>query len=101
MSIGNCEDQAIPTTGSGNPKVGKFEHSTSHSEGVNEVIYRINKEAISDVYCFAAHAVVNGPTGEETAWAEGTPFSGENWAMYVEALLSDCDIEGNTDPGEK
>ena len=100
MSIGNCEDQSIPTTGSGNPKVGKFEHSTTHSEGINEVVYRINKEALSESYCFAAHAEVVGPTGGETAWAEGTGFDGNNWAMYVEALLSDCDVDddGSSDP---
>ena len=93
MSIGNCDDQSIPTTGSGNPKVGKFEHSTSHSEGVNVVSYRINKEALNNQYCFAAHAVVKNSNGEETAWAEGTSFEGKNWAMYVEALLSDCEID--------
>ena len=97
MSIGNCADQAIPTTGSGNPKVGKFEHHTTHSDAVNVVTYRISREALDNEYCFAAHAEVVGPTGEETAWAEGTPFSGKNWAMYVEALLSDCDIDGNPD----
>ncbi len=99
MSIGNCEDQSIPTTGSGNPKVGKFEHHTTHNDGINEVIYRISKDAIDENYCFAAHAEVVGPTGGETAWAEGTPFDGNNWAMFVEALLSDCDVEGGgSDP---
>lgn len=90
MSIGNCGEQEIPTTGSGNPKIGGFEHGTSHSEGVNEVVYYINKEALNDLYCFAAHAVVIGPNGEETAWAEGIDFGGNSWAMYVEARQSDC-----------
>ena len=93
MSIGNCEDQTIPTTGSGNPKVGKFEHSTSHSDGINEVVYRIDSSVLNDSYCFAAHAEVSGPTGGETAWAEGVGFDGNSWAMYVEALLSYCDVE--------
>lgn len=97
MSIGNCEDQSIPTTGADNPKVGRFEHQTTHEEGTNEVVYRINKEAIDDFYCFAAHAEVVGPTGKETAWAEGIPFGGKNWAMFVEAFLSDCDNETNPD----
>lgn len=100
MSIGNCENQSIPTTGSGNPKVGKFEHHTTHPDGTNEVVYRISKEAIDEYYCFAAHAEVVGPTGGETAWAEGPEFDGKSWAMYVEALLSDCDVEddGSGDP---
>jgi len=93
MSIGGCEDQDIPTTRSGNPKIGKFEHSTTHSDGVTEVSYYIDLSAIDEVYCFAAHAEVTGPTGGETAWAEGTEFDGTSWAMYVEALLSSCDID--------
>lgn len=94
MSIGNCEDQTIPTTGSGNPKVGKFEHSTTHSNGVNEVTYLINLSVANESggFCFAAHAEVTGPTGGETAWAEGTQFDGKSWAMYVEANTSDCDV---------
>lgn len=94
MSIGNCEEQSFPTTGAGNPKIGHFEHGTSHSNGVNEVVYYINKEALNDLYCFAAHAVVTGPNGEETAWAEGLDFGGNSWAMYVEARQSDCNVTG-------
>lgn len=90
MSIGNCGEQEIPTTGSGNPKIGKFEHGTNHSAGVNEVVYYINRESLNDLYCFAAHAVVTGPDGEETAWAEGIEFGGNSWAMYVEATQSEC-----------
>lgn len=91
LSIGNCEDQTIPTTGGGNPKVGHFEHSSTHSDGTNEVIYVLDIAILEDNYCFAAHAEVSGPTGGETAWAEGEDFDGNNWAMYVNALLSDCD----------
>lgn len=98
MSIGNCDDQSIPTTGSGNPKVGKFEHHSNHSEGVNQVVYRINKDILQEQYCFAAHAEVTGSTGNETAWAEGPEFPGKSWAMYVEGLLSDCDIDDDENP---
>ena len=91
LSIGNCDEQSIPTTGGGNPKVGHFEHSSSHSDGTNEVIYVLDLSVLDDNYCFAAHAEVSGPTGGETAWAEGEDFEGNNWAMYVSALLSDCD----------
>lgn len=95
LSIGNCEEQTIPTTGSGNPKVGHFEHSSEHSTGINEVTYILDASVLDDNYCFAAHAEVSGPSGGETAWAEGEEFDGNNWAMYVAALLSDCpDNEG-------
>lgn len=93
LSIGNCADQTIPTTGSGNPKIGHFEHSTNHNPDVDVVTYYIDSAALTENYCFAAHAEVNGPTGGETAWAEGTDFNGNNWAMFVEALLSDCNVD--------
>lgn len=90
LSIGNCDELLEQTTGSGNPQIGHFEHSEEHPEGTNEVIYMISLDALDEFYCFAAHAEVYGPTGEETAWAEGTEFEGNSWAMFVEAQLSDC-----------
>jgi len=38
MSIGNCTGD-IPTTGSGNPKVGHFEYSAVHASGTSVVTY--------------------------------------------------------------
>jgi hypothetical protein len=101
MSIGNCEDQAIPTTGSDNPKIGRFAHGTEHVVGVNQVVYYVDKNAFNDLYCFAAHAVVTGPEGQETAWAEGLDFGGNSWAMYVEARQSDCDVTGTVSDEEE
>lgn len=102
MSIGECNVLTFPSTGAGNPKIGQFEHNTTHSDGVNEVIYYIDKDAVSDIYCFAAHAVVESSEGNETAWAEGIDFGGNSWAMYVEANKADCDIvnDGECDPGD-
>lgn len=99
LSIGNCDDTSIPTTGSGNPKVGKFEHSTSNSEATTLVTYTFNIDILEEEFCFAAHAEVTGPTGGETAWAEGTDFEGNNWAMFVEALLSGCTNEPGDENG--
>ena len=95
LSIGDCDIQSMPTTGSGNPKIGKFDHSTKHSNGINEVSYFIDLSVFSeDNYCFAAHAVVTNMISNETetAWAEGIDFGGNSWAMYVEGLLSYCNI---------
>ena len=88
LYIGECED--IPLTGSGNPKIGNFEYHSTHSDGVNQVIYTIPLTLIPESYCLAGHAEVSGPTGGETAWGEGDEFSGNSWAMYIEELLSDC-----------
>jgi hypothetical protein len=113
MSIGDCNEQWVPETGSGNPKVGKFEHTEPHSTNINEVVYHISLEVLpddTDLYCFAAHAEVTGPSGGETAWAgqisedssgggvtEGytvRSFDGRNWATYIEAEQSACDVDG-------
>lgn len=94
MSIGDCGEQWVPTTGAGNPKIGQFEHASGQGDDITEVIYLINKDAVSDIYCFAAHAVVQRSGARETAWAEGVDFGGNSWAMYVEARKSDCDVTG-------
>lgn len=99
MSFGDCNNQSIPTTHSGNPKIGKFDYSSTHSDGINEVSYIINREATGEDFCFAAHAVVYNINGEEeTAWAEGLDedgnpltFSGNSWATFAQASLNDCE----------
>ena len=123
VSIGDCNEEWAPTTGSGNPKIGKFGHTEPHSADINKVVYQISLETLpsyTDMYCFAAHAEVEGPEGEETAWAGGdntdddddngdggggTPsrianaqnpytvmeFPGRSWATYIQALQSACD----------
>jgi hypothetical protein len=95
LSIGVCDDDWVPTTGSGNPQIGQFEFTDPFSEGPNEVVYVIPITDIGDNYCFAAHAEVDGPTGGETAWAEGSDFSGNSWAMFTEFLLSSCNSDNN------
>lgn len=90
LSIGNCDDDRALLTSSGNPKIGKFEFTDPYSISDNEVIYVIPLADLDDSYCFAAHAEVQGPTGGETAWADGTEFPGNSWAMFVEGLLSNC-----------
>lgn len=95
LSIGICDDDWVPTNGSGSPKIGHFEYTEPYSIEPHQVIYIIPITEIGDNYCFAAHAEVQGPTGGETAWGEGTSFSGNSWAMFEEFNLSDCktDIE--------
>jgi hypothetical protein len=90
LSVGNCAE-TIPTTGSGNPKVGQFEKTwtfvsytnTNDVSDIIQVVYEFDKEGSEGVfggvtaydpwdkdtgYCFAAHAVVQGASNE-TAWA--------------------------------
>jgi hypothetical protein len=99
LHITNCEDEGFPLTGSSNPKIGNFEYSSTHEEGVTQVIYifDLTEININDKLCFAAHAEVSGPS-QETAWAEGEDFGGKSWAMFVEANLINC--YDNDDDGE-
>lgn len=93
LSIGNCDDDWAPLTGSGNPQVGQFEYTEPFSSTPTEVVYVISLEGLDDNFCFAAHAEVEGPSGGETAWAQGPQFSGNGWAMYSQLNLSDCDSD--------
>ncbi|MBR9913414.1 MAG: hypothetical protein GYB32_01095 [Algicola sp.] len=97
LSIGNCDEEWAPLTGSGNPQIGQFEYTEPDSVTPYEVVYIISLAELDDNYCFAAHAEVEGPTGGETAWAEGEQFSGRGWAMYVDALLSECEDQDDDD----
>lgn len=98
LSIGNCDEDWAPLTGSGNPQVGQFEYTEPFSSGPYEVVYVISLEGLDDNYCFAAHAEVEGPTGGETAWAEGSQFDGRGWAMFVESSLLECEESGGNTP---
>ena len=92
FSISQCGDElSFPSTGSGNPKIGKFEYASEHEAGVNEVSYYFNAEDLDNEFCIAAHAVVENADGDqETAWAEGEDFGGRSWAMYATIDLTGC-----------
>lgn len=100
LHIGNCEEDWVPLTGSGNPRIGHFEYTEPYSSSATEVVYVISLEGIGDTFCFAAHAEVKGPSGGETAWAEGIQFSGKSWAMYAEVDLSDCTEQDDDEDDE-
>lgn len=98
----DCDD--VPQTGSGNPKVGRFDHSRTYDPAVQEDTYVIDQSAVGfeddDELCIAAHAVVfededgDGVFDEEergeTAWGEGERFTERgNWAMHFEYEVCD------------
>ena len=91
----------IPQTKKGNPRPGRFDHKMEQVPGVKTFQYNISLADIvttDGVLCIAAHAEVTNmdevvyvdpETGEiyyreETAWGDGEPFGGRNWAMYFE-----------------
>jgi hypothetical protein len=76
----------------GNPIPGRFEHKSTHS-CVSTFTYTAPlPENACDLY-FAAHAVVKGPSGTETAWGNGPEFPGKNWATYFIYEVSDCSCQ--------
>lgn len=90
MSIGNCTDD-IPTTGSGNPKVGHFEYSAIHTAGTSVVTYTTDSTTLPFETCVASHAVVTSSTGQnETAWGAGIGFPGRAWATYMQLDMLSC-----------
>lgn len=89
----------LPQTGSGNPQVGQFPYSDSglHTQSSLFCIDYVAAGYAANTELFlAAHAVVvrEGNSGQvvqsETAWGEGTGFSGRSWAMYFNHTLSEC-----------
>lgn len=90
----------ISQTKTGNPKVGLFPFATLNNPPVSEQIYSINLSDYGyqegDTLYIAAHAKVQLLNGdgeviqEETAWADGANFSGNNWATYASFTLQTC-----------
>lgn len=78
----------FPQTKSGNPKVGHFAFGqVLGCESSCEITIDLSLiEGWSEgmtIY-IACHAEVYDGTHEESAWAEGLPFPGNNWAMFFE-----------------
>lgn len=97
------EDFCIPTTNSGNPKVGHFPYSMNHNPGVQSYTYTIPLNSIpgdaqGQYIVIAAHSVVSCGGMQETAWAgcSGPAYTfqniadrnGGNWATVIIYPLS-------------
>lgn len=84
LFVGQFND--LPTNRRGNPIVGHFPYSGTHSPGTFVVTYSFPELPLGECVYIAAHAVVeNTTTGQnETAWGDGIPIGGNNWAMMFE-----------------
>ena len=77
----------FPQTKKGNPKVGHFAYGQAlgcvsiWSQTID--LNTIDGWSEGEMVYIAAHAEVNNVT-TESAWADGEPFPGNNWAMYFE-----------------
>lgn len=99
----------FPQTRSGNPRVGRFALQAAFDPPVTEWTFDIDLESqgyqVGDLVYVAAHATVqlweNGLLyQEETAWGEGEPFGGRNWAMYFSHEVQPCFKEARLPEGK-
>jgi len=88
LYVGDCATK--PANKPGNPLIGQFPFAATHASGTTSYTYSIPLATLPNCICIAAHAEVNGPSGSETAWADGLPYGGNSWAMYFEFCLDQC-----------
>lgn len=81
----------IPTSGGGNPKVGRFPYGGRHVPGTNEVIWKVD---LADVDGSTAVVAAFAEVGEnkEGAWADGEPITSVgSWATYATHAIQTCE----------
>jgi hypothetical protein len=93
----------IPQTNSGNPRPGQFSYSHILTTPVQTdehcfTLAELGYEPGAVLYIAAHSKVVRMENGSavqnETAWGDGEPFSGANWATYMEHTIQDCGGNG-------
>ncbi len=90
LYVGDCAEK--PANNPGNPLIGQFPYATTHAQGTTSYTYSIPIASLPNCICIAAHAEVHGPSGNETAWADGLPYGGSSWAMYFEFCIDQCGL---------
>jgi len=87
---------SMPSTITGNPKLGNFPYNDSHNE-VQSFIYAIPKKDMPPCFDVVAHASVvkKGSSGlilqTETAYANGSQLNTKgSWATYFNYCLQEC-----------
>lgn len=95
LYVGDAAD--MPTTpASGNPMVGLFPHSDTHSPAVTSFSYSIPLANLDSCFAIALHAdvqrVENGQVVQaETAWGDGERFTDAgSWATYYSYCVQSC-----------
>jgi hypothetical protein len=80
----------FPLNRPGNPQIGHFAHSNSHSPGVTEFTYEAPLGDLDGEIVIGAYAAVsNADVGtSEAAWGNGQRFVDQgNWAMYFKYTI--------------
>ena len=102
LHVATSYDDIIQTK-SGNPKIGRFDYSSSNDPGVTTVTYDLDFDDPMDMtfsetgwrysgtLYFASHPVEYNTVEdrEETSWADsGESFEGNSWAIYFTVTLT-------------
>ncbi len=94
LYVGDCS--LIPTTPTGNPKVGLFPYQTSYNPLVTSFTYTIPLAGLDSCYCVVAHAEVvqfdslGNIINTQTGWGQGAPMGGQSWAMKMSYCTQFC-----------
>lgn len=84
------DPRRIPTSGGGNPQVGRFPHGAVHPAGTHEVTWRVPLDEAGEESAVIAAFAELGPDAEG-AWAEGTQIGRRgSWATYFEYAIAEC-----------
>lgn len=88
----------MPATPNGNPKIGNFPSSTTHSPMVTTFTYTYDLSTLDSCFIVAAHAEAHllNSEGEivqsETAWANDVQFNNSgSWAGYMNYCVQECE----------
>ncbi len=92
LYVGACD--GMPTTKSGNPKIGKFPYKEDHEVGTTNYTYSIPLDKLDECFCVAAHAVVDCST--EITTTPTTPTI----PVTDPDTLAKSDKGGNKDKGQ-
>lgn len=101
LYVGDCD--LIPVTNSGNPQIGQFPFSSTHSPRVTSYTYTLPINDFNECFCVAAHAELVKVNNDgdivqtETGWAEGDSFGGNSWAMKSTYCKQNCDDDDDDD----
>ncbi|HVR09349.1 MAG TPA: hypothetical protein VMW75_14965 [Thermoanaerobaculia bacterium] len=87
----------IPQNDNNNPRPGHFPINTTYNPPVTTVSFVIPLDNFNpgDTVYIGAQAEVQAPAdqgGSQTAWGDGTPFGGSNWATYITYTVQSCGI---------
>jgi hypothetical protein len=85
----------MPQTPNGNPKIGHFPYKKTFNPMKQTVRFAIPLTGLPACYIAAVHVEVcrlnNGIVVQnETAWGQGSPMPGANWAMFINYCTQVC-----------